>query len=305
MQRILAGLCLLLFSGVSAADTMAQRLDALVAVDDGAIGRLSTTGRAAAVAGAYDRLFGEVMAGTLQHLALEELRHVHDATNLAHFSTLRRQDLEAMERTVAELVARKAQTPADIQDLYGAYVAMRQFSRARALADRHGLDNAEALPTIASELPDDFRGATLLRTSDAHGGLTRSPFAPASGQYILVVSHPLCQFSRNALAAIEGDAILRALFRDNATWIAPVDRRLHLGALQAFNAAHPDSAIAIAYRRDEWPQVDYWGTPSFYFFSNGTLVAQVSGWPKEGRRAELIDAARKAGLHDRAHASRR
>ena len=42
--------------------------------------------------------------------------------------------------------------------------------------------------------------------------------------------------------------------------------------------------------------IDYWGTPTFYFLQNGVVRAKVTGWPKEGRRAELLAALRQVGL---------
>ena len=88
---------------------------------------------------------------------------------------------------------------------------------------------------------------------------------------------------------------LTRIFRD-AHWIAPADRRLQLDVLRAWNQDHPLTQFAIAWRRDEWPQIDHWATPTFYFFARGDLVAKVSGWPDEGRHEELMAAARAAGI---------
>ena len=139
-------------------------------------------------------------------------------------------------------------------------------------------------------------GASLLQPANSGNEATRIPFAPTTDAYIVAVSHPMCGPSRRAMAAIEADAGLARIFRGNAHWIAPADRRLHLDVLRAWNQDHPLTQFAVAWRRDEWPQIDHWATPTFYFFARGDLVAKVSGWPDEGRHEELMAAARAAGI---------
>ena len=50
--------------------------------------------------------------------------------------------------------------------------------------------------------------------------------------------------------------------------------------------------MSLADQRADWPALDSWGTPTFYFFQRGALVSKVRGWPRAGRRAELL-----AGMH--------
>jgi hypothetical protein len=59
---------------------------------------------------------------------------------------------------------------------------------------------------------------------------------------------------------------------------------------QRWNHEHPAMQHTIAYRNDEWPMIDWWGTPTFYFIKDGAVIAKFVGWPKEGRRAELLTA---------------
>jgi hypothetical protein len=39
-----------------------------------------------------------------------------------------------------------------------------------------------------------------------------------------------------------------------------------------------------------------WATPTFYFFKDGNLVREVSGWPPEGNEEALKAALREVGL---------
>jgi hypothetical protein len=44
--------------------------------------------------------------------------------------------------------------------------------------------------------------------------------------------------------------------------------------------------------------IDSWGTPTFYVLKDGAVTAKVDGWPKAGRRRELLAALHKVGLVD-------
>jgi len=110
------------------------------------------------------------------------------------------------------------------------------------------------------------------------------------------VTHPACHFSQEAFRAIEGDAGLLALFADHAQLIAPSARRFEVALFQQWNREHPGLPMRLAYDRSQWPQLEAWSTPTFYFFRDGRLQAVVDGWPKGGRKDDLLAAARKIGL---------
>lgn len=293
----LLGIGMLLVPGTGdCSETLEQRYNRLVALEDSTIGRLSSTERAASIAAGFDRDFGELSGTDLRGLELPALQAYFRAAELAQFHAHRDQDLKAMEAALSELVRRNQVSPADLQGMFGAYMSVRAFDEARRFAADHGLKPSEAVPVVANRLPAGFVGASLLQPATSSHAVNRFPFAPTTDAYIVAVSHPMCGPSRRAMAAIEADAGLTRIFRDNAHWIAPVDRRLQLDVVRAWNEHHPLTQFAIAWRRDEWPQVDHWATPTFYFFAGGELVAKVTGWPEEGHREELVAAARKAGL---------
>ena len=112
---------------------------------------------------------------------------------------------------------------------------------------------------------------------------------------MVVISHPLCHFSRNAMAAIEADpALSKAMAR--SLWLAPVDRKLNLEVIRQWNGEHPEHPMVIAFDRAEWPDFDSWSTPMFYFLRDGKLVSVVEGWPSEGNKEALLKAAEQIGL---------
>jgi len=293
----LMGIGLVLAPGTGGcSESLEQRFNRLVELENSTAGRLSSTARAASIAAGFDRDFGDLSGSDLRDLDLPALQAYFRAAELAQFYAHRDQDLGAMEAALAELARRKQASPEDLEGMFGAYLSMRAFDEANRFAAAHALQTPEAVPVVANRLPPGFVGATLLQPGTRGNEAARVAFAPSTDAYIVAVSHPMCRFTRKAIAAIEADAGLRAIFRDKAHWIAPVDRRLYLDVLRSWNQDHPLTQFSVAWARDDWPGIDHWGTPTFYFFARGKLVAKVTGWPEEGRREELIEAAGKAGL---------
>lgn len=294
---VLLAIGMLLMPGTSdGAEPLEQRLSRLIELEDSTAGQLSSTKRAARIAAGFDRNFGRLSEADLRDLELAALQAYFRAAELAQFYAHRAQDIETMEAALSELARRQQASPEDLQGMFGAYMSMRAFDKASRFATAHELQTSEAVPTVADRLPPGFVGATLLQPATSGDEAARIPFAPTTDAYIVAVSHPMCRFTRSAIAAIEADARLARIFGDHAYWVAPADRRLHLDVLRAWGQDHPLTPFAIAWRRDEWPEIDHWNTPTFYFFKRGRPVAKVTGWPDEGRKSELLAAAAKAGL---------
>jgi hypothetical protein len=278
------------------ANEVERHYSALIKVEDEAVGRLTTRERGIRVANAYDLHFSRYTEESLSKLTTDELRVYLRATELVLVNSLRAKDLARMESAFNEIVRRDAATRLDLERMYKAYISMRRFDAAGALTQQHAVSFVGSDITHMSTVPLGFRGSTLLDVSPTEAKLTRVTFVPPSDPYIVIVSHPMCHFSQRAIAAIQKDSKLSSIFQHNAFWIAPVDGRLNFEVVQSWNTTHPEFRVSLAFNRDEWPEIDYWGTPTFYFFGKEGLAAKVVGWPKEGRRSELLSAARKAGI---------
>lgn len=268
----------------------------LLAAEDGAVGRLSTQKRSEIVANAFDRHFGGYTSRELSNLSDSDIGLYFRAAELVLSNSLRKQDLERLEVAFSEILRRGVGSERMVHGMRSAYISMRMFDQARELTRRHGLRLVEDDPSYLNNVPAEFQGPTMLEISPAAPQLTRTPFVPPTGGHIVVVAHPLCHFSQRAMVAINGDATLETLFEERATLLAPVDGNLNLDVLESWNSTFPALEVALAYARDEWPRIDYWGTPTFYFFGEGGTVEKIVGWPPEGKLEELRAAARRVGI---------
>ena len=275
-------------------DGIARRFDALNAVIKTAA-TLSAGARAAAVAAAYDELFAALPAsGRAGHRTSDELALLFRAASLTASHTADERHVRAMTSVLDALDERGLAANAEYGRMYETFVTARMLSDAREFARRHPLVELEALPEL-----DEAIGLAVGRPTewtvdpDKRALLRRN--ADLESVQIVVVSHPRCHFSQAAMREIQADPLLGEVFRAHARWLAP-PAGIDFDVIQKWNSMHPHQETTLAYRREEWPMIDTWDTPTFYFLKDGVVAAKVTGWPREGRRAEVIAAARQVGL---------
>ena len=64
-------------------------------------------------------------------------------------------------------------------------------------------------------------------------------------------------------------------------WIVPPERSLIFTKLQTWNSDHQGWQFALATAKHEWPFIDFWDTPEFYFLKTakwliGSRVGRVT-----------------------------
>lgn len=220
---------------------------------------------------------------------------------LAGFYTYDEKYLDDMRSDVAEF-GRRGRVPEKVQvDFYHSLVAQRRFDEATRFQQAHPDAKLSALPIVHDDLPKDFRGPTGLYLVDSKSDRSfhrRVLPLTTSSAHVVVISHPKCHFSRNAVADIERSDTLLPIFQAHSIWITPQDGNIDVASLAAWNQAHRIPPTAVSYRQSEWPMFHNWATPTFYFFKDGKLVREVSGWPANGNHEALNAALREVGLLD-------
>ncbi len=249
------------------------------------------------VADKYQEGFAAAVRGLgKKPVNVRDLEWLFRAARAACFYTGQATHADDMQKVLDQLAVKKSATEVHYSQMLDAYVKTRWFDKAEEIYRLHGNRSMAVLPKFGVMAIEAGNAPTELIVARDQRLLSRQIAPLPISPYVLVVSHPLCHFSQNAAAAIAQDAALSALFRDHAKWLAPVDLQLNFDVLQQWNRDHQDGQISIAYRSEEWPLIDSWATPTFYFIDGGNVKAKVEGWPKEGRVEELLDAARTMGL---------
>jgi hypothetical protein len=256
---------------VSAELSALKKLDTLNAAMHASQDRRDTFVTTGKILGStYEQLFTPAArAAVLARGDAKDLAALFDAANTATFYTLdqthARQALEAYDALV-----KRGQATTEQGDI------ARMVAFKTRLFERTGLSlHDESAGRVPTELTVNGDTATRRAVS-------------LSGSQIVVVSG--CHFAVDARTAIEADPALAAVFA-KAHWLVPQEG----GTLD--DARDPE--FAIAYNRDEWPMLDTWGSPTFYFLRDGTVVKKVVGWHKDDvaiNKASLRDGVKLLGL---------
>lgn len=181
-----------------------------------------------------------------------------------------------------------------IELMHRLYLTFRLFDDAEAFRESHAEFKLAAPPPISPSKPADS-GRIVLTPSEDGSVLVRQSIDLSSNK-VVIIGHPHCHFSRNAMADIADDPELADSLQSNAVWLAETFASLTDGAIVEWNRAHPAQKFRYVASESDWPEINYWGTPSFYFFKNGRLVKKVIGWPNDIDGRNERKAALKAGL---------
>jgi hypothetical protein len=229
----------------------------------------------------------------LQRASDADLRFLVRAGEDLGFFSYSKADLPYVARPLGVLEQRGAASDADRARYFRALIGLRLFDQARAYRATYPSMDVEPVPDIA-EASGAGSGPPVYAIGE--GGLARMRLSIDAGVHVVVVAHPLCAYSRKAMEQLAGDAHLSPFLRERATWLAPVSRRIGLDVLQAWNDANAATPLVLADRREDWPFIRTWSTPTFHVLKDGLLVGTFEGWPAEGRRPQLVALLRAAGV---------
>lgn len=212
------------------------------------------------------------------------------------FYTHDRRYVGDMEADLARLQALQADEPRHYQDLHKALVRTRDFAAAKSMLASQPAVGGNAVPEIEGTLVEGSGPSALVLSEDG-ASMSQQPIVLNGALDIVVIGHPSCHFSNDAVAAIEANPRLRGVFTRHARWVMPQDGNMQPRRVADWNAAHPAARASYIYRQADWQAIDYWGTPTFYFFRNGKRVGKLVGWPPNGEgEAALRKELEKFGL---------
>lgn len=186
-----------------------------------------------------------------------------------------------MEADLARLRVLQADEPRHYEDIYAALIRTRDFPAAKSVLASQPAVGSNVLPGVAGTLVEGSGPSALVLSEDG-SSISQQPIVLSGPLDIVVVGHPSCHFSNDAVAAIEANPRLKAVFTRYSRWVMPQDGNMQPRRVADWNAAHSAARMSYIYRQADWPAIDYWGTPTFYFFRDGKRVGKLVGWPPNG-----------------------
>lgn len=295
---ILISIALFLPTNWAAASAMSGKLNAYIKYNQSISSSDKSTEQVSlAIHEKYQVLFSNSLKPSkLKNLSTIDLGHLLSATNEDVFYTKDPQRANDMALIVRYLQERNKATNQHYEKLYKAYILVRMLNEALDLRLRHPTPEMEALPELLESTNLTKNVPTEWQVDLTQNKLERRSVDIASGPHVIIVSHPNCHFSQNAMRDIMADPILKHALATHSKLLMPQSYDLNFNSVQLWNQTHPEFPMSITYFRKEWPSIDYWGTPSFYFFKDGALQTTVIGWPREGNKEKLLEALQQIGL---------
>lgn len=224
------------------------------------------------------------------------LTALFDGVNIAAFYSFAVQPAEDMVVIARELQRRGALSDKQISTVFNTLLSVRRIQEALAWRSEFPKLFTDPLPAFTEAGPLPVHLPTEWVISSDQKTMERRPVQFGSGAQVVVISQTFCHFSQHAIADIQADEALRKRLAGHIKWLAPQSRGFYPDELADWNRTHPLFPMTVAYDFAEWPSIDSWGTPTFYFFRDGALIRKVEGWPKEGRKNELKEALDAVGL---------
>lgn len=178
-------------------------------------------------------------------------------------------------------------TQSDYKNMYSALIRNRLFKEAQGFYDAHKLHGLDALPKLTRT--NVSKRKIIVYSFDKHSAhtLNTENFEFSKSKEIIMVAHPHCHFCFNAATAISKDQTLKQFFKKNVHLISPPDGNIQTEPLHDWFDRFPFLEIKYIANFSDFPMIDYWGTPTFYFLENGKVIDKITGWPKQGRMKEL------------------
>lgn len=255
----------------------------------------------------------------LNNLSMEQLSDLFEAISHTQFYTNSSQQSLVMKSLLKTLETKEAIAQGTLVEMATtmsrAFIRSRQFGELNALASKYeNLPNPEVYfdesgtkegvsPKKSSQMRMPFNKEStsdgvnrqIMTQLGSETAFYIKPFKLTGKAQIVIVSNPYCGYSQKAREFLSQHEHYRSTFAEYATWLIPPDGNLY------FDAVNEDPQqelfpFVYTYKSSEWHEIDYWGTPAFYFYKDGELKYKVIGWG-EGREVYIKKGLEKIGLN--------
>lgn len=192
--------------------------------------------------------------------------------------------LSDISLVVSEMLRRENNDKRPIKWTFKAYLSIRDFENAKKLKSKYNYLPLPLVPKIMSieKLKEDDNSRILYKLVKTKNVLLRESFKFQKEGQIIVIGSPYCNPSRKFVSWLKKKPEIESIFSENAVWLMPQDGHLKLESIRKVNENNKNIAYHYVHNESHWPEIDYWGTPSFYFYKNGNLIDKIIGYSDNG-----------------------
>lgn len=229
---------------------------------------------------------------TLKNLSTTDKDVLYQLMNKITFYSQNHNMLSFITRLLEDLPSEDINKKRYAETLYSRYIANWMFAEAQELKTKFELNRVDYVFKLSGSL----EGSRQVITPFLESGELQEKNELFSGSHIVVVGSPFCQPSERFSVWLKDKPKLNKIMDKYSTWITRQNGDLRLNEVLEYNYKSDHHPYSFVYKKEQWPEITYWGTPTFYFFEQNSLVKQIVGWPKEGREVQLREALAAIGL---------
>lgn len=259
------------------ADAADASLNAMVA-DVTATSRnmsLTSSQRASRIEDSYER-WRRLDHDSLKGMSEADLRALFLAGYITVYHTGRAEHLDDLYFIRGILLAKHEDVRVETDYLYKSLIKLRRFDEAFRVAGSSKITH-EPIPTV-NWAPTSKGAVPMMVPSSDGGSLNVESFKLRSDYTVIVVSHPLCHFSRNASHDVTADRKMAGLLNNHVLWIEPPGPTLAMKETLKWRGELSGQPVALMYSQSDWPLFPSFDTPTFYVFRGNTLIGTKEGW---------------------------
>lgn len=295
--------CPVAFTGEVDYSSISDHLNVVRQVEAETLERLSddnfsSADRAARIKAEYRKLFDRFNTNRLlESGSVTTIGQFFEATALVAFYNPSTEFIGKTEKIYETLKRRGASNLGHARHLFKIYVGARAFRQAERLASGSGFPLGD-VPKIESQnqshrdgiasTSNDYRVYLYANSADV---LVEQQLSDQDlRESIIVIAHPLCSFTRQAIEDLYGE-IIGPDNSDGAEflWLIPPQGGLPSRAVAALKEKYPGINFGLIGSLDGWKEVDELQTPTFYSINPGGKTDVIIGWKGDETEVRLRD----------------
>ncbi|MDQ7772524.1 MAG: hypothetical protein RDU13_03255, partial [Elusimicrobiales bacterium] len=174
---------------------------------------------------------------------------------------------------LAELEKRGLADSDMIDDMHGVLLKVRRFADAEAFRLARPGEKLQAVPGIKGKAP---RGEHALAVYflEKQGAPMRLRGEDMRGEKIVIAAFPGCSAADRALEEIGAAPGTLEVFKKHGV---PLTEKVDFARIGKWNGSH-DLKYRLAASREDWPDIDFSLSPTFYFMRDGKIAYRFNGW---------------------------
>ena len=169
----------------------------------------------------------------------------------------------------------------DTDLLFRAFISTRQFTKASDFKKKHPSNNLPPSPKLTGSSSTNSPNVYQLQQENQEWVLQEHSLKYSEDTQIIVIAHPLCHFTQEAVKSIDQSPELSNIFKNHSLWLVPAYDALDLTQVHDWNQQHPNQYLKYMAIRHDFLFADSFATPTFYFIKGGKLQAKLTGWPDD------------------------